>query len=110
MSETDLEQGEIKGKGPHDLAARLERIGRVRALVNDQEMIVRSGAWDPITSDGETTPHYFRARAIRSDLIDVEAKGTPFADAPTQVLIDQIKWELPPSEDSPSPDAPRIPR
>ena len=84
---------EIKARAPDEGAMKLAAKGGVKATVRGRRAIVFAQAWGPITEGVRTDPYVITARTIRSDARDIEAEGTPDADAETQQLIDSMIWE-----------------
>jgi hypothetical protein len=87
----------IKATATEIDAKRLAAKGAVRAMVHGRPAIVFAEAWDPVTPDPEMAPNIITARAIRTDIQDIEAQGVKEADHETQQLIDRLHWEEWPS-------------
>jgi hypothetical protein len=86
---------ETRATCSHEDATRLAAKEAVKATVLGRPAIVTASSWEPtaVTATGPEDRHFVRARAIRTDVRDVEAEGTPQADGPTQQIINDLAWE-----------------
>jgi hypothetical protein len=80
---------EIKGKTTKEIAAHIENLNGIRAIVCKHPAIVTASTSQPIT--GTDKGYYIKASAFHPN--DLAAAATPLALSETQAMIDKVEWE-----------------